>query len=254
MTDVLPATRWRLQHHYPWHQAERMRVRTAKIWQSYRSLPGWVQIWVAVVLIPVNVLPFLWLDTWTGKAGAAAALFVVITNLPIMWIACGMSRAMSLPHLLAWIPLEIMLALRVFGTALSTPELTLALLLLFVNGVSLIFDALDSWRWWRGERDLPGQRRTSLPEWAHLARCPADKSPSDMANFRSRSGAPHSRRHDRPDDANQPFGVRQRRGRLQREVEENRLQPTEPVVAFMCSMIVSQVVKGRGVRADTDPA
>lgn len=140
-----------------------MNSRPAQIWQSYRSLPGWVQLWVGVVLIPVNVLPFLWLDTWTGKAGAAAALFVVLTNVPIMWIAGGMSRAMSLPHLLAWIPLEIVLVLRVFGTALPTPELTLATLLLFVNGISLVFDSLDSWRWWRGERDIPGRRRTGHP-------------------------------------------------------------------------------------------
>lgn len=140
-----------------------MNSRPAQIWQSYRSLPGWVQLWVGVVLIPVNVLPFLWLDTWTGKAGAAAALFVVLTNVPIMWIAGGMSRAMSLPHLLAWIPLEIVLVLRIFGTALPTPELTLAILLLFVNGISLVFDSLDSWRWWRGERDIPGRRRTGHP-------------------------------------------------------------------------------------------
>lgn len=140
-----------------------MGPRAAQIWQSYRSLPGWVQLWVGVVLLPVNVLPFLWLDTWTGKAGAAAALFVVLTNIPIMWIAGGMSRVMSLPHLLAWIPLEIVLALRVSGMALPTPELTLALLLLFVNGISLVFDALDTWRWWRGERDIPRQQRTSPP-------------------------------------------------------------------------------------------
>lgn len=140
-----------------------MSTRAAQIWQSYRSLPGWVQIWVGIVLIPVNVLPFLWLDSWTGKAGAAAALFVVITNVPIMWIAGGMSRAMSIPHLLAWIPLEIALALRVSGTTLSPLELTLAILLLSVNGISLVFDALDSWRWWHGERGIPGQRRTRLP-------------------------------------------------------------------------------------------
>lgn len=140
-----------------------MNTHAAQIWRSYRNLPGWVQLWVGVVLIPVNVLPFLWLDSWTGKAGAAAALFVVITNVPIMWITGGMSRAMSIPHLLAWIPLEVMLALRVSGSALPTPELTLAILLLLVNGISLVFDALDSWRWWRGERGIPGQPHTSLP-------------------------------------------------------------------------------------------
>ena len=117
-------------------------------------------MWVGCVLIPVNVLPFLALDTWSGRAGAVAALFVVATNVPIMWAAGGMSRAMSLPHLLAWIPLEIALALRVSGAVgslpLSTTELALALVLLLINGISLIFDAIDSWRWCRGQRGVSG--------------------------------------------------------------------------------------------------
>ena len=137
-----------------------MDIRSAKIWHSYRSLPGWVQVWVGFVLIPVNVLPFFLLDTWSGRAGAMAALFVVVTNVPIMWAAAGMSRAMSLPHLLAWIPLEIALVLRIAGAAGSLPpsavELALAIVLLLVNGISLVFDALDSWRWLRGQRDVPG--------------------------------------------------------------------------------------------------
>lgn len=137
-----------------------MSTRSAEIWHSYRSLPGWVQVWVGFVLIPANVLPFFLLDSWSGRAGAVAALFVVATNVPIMWTACGMSRAMSLPHLLAWIPLEIALALRVFGLAgnqpPSTTELALAIVLLLINGISLVFDVIDSWRWLRGQRDVPG--------------------------------------------------------------------------------------------------
>ncbi len=140
-------------------QAAPMKTRSARIWYSFRSLPGWVQVWVGCVLIPVNVMPFFLLDTWSGRAGAAAALLVVATNVPIMWAAAGMSRAMSLPHLLAWIPLEIALALRVSGAVGSLPpattELALALVLLLVNGISLVFDTIDSWRWWRGRRDVP---------------------------------------------------------------------------------------------------
>ncbi len=141
-------------------QAVPMKTRPAQIWHSFRSLPGWVQAWVGFVLIPVNVLPFLLLDTWSGRAGALAALFVVATNVPIMWAASGMSRAMSLPHLLAWIPLEIALVLRVSGAVGSLPpsmiELALAITLLLVNGISLVFDAIDSWRWLRGQRNVTG--------------------------------------------------------------------------------------------------
>ncbi len=140
--------------------AELMNARLTRIWHSYRSLPIWVQVWVGFVLIPVNAWPFFLLDTWSGRAGAVAALFVVATNIPIMWAAAGMSRAMSLPHLLAWIPLEIALALRVSGAVGNLPpattELALAIVLLLINGMSLVFDAIDSWRWLRGQRDLPG--------------------------------------------------------------------------------------------------
>lgn len=137
-----------------------MKARLARIWHSLRSLPGWVQVWVGFVLVPVNVLPFFLLDTWSGRAAALAALFVVVTNVPIMWGASGMSRAMSLPHLLAWTPLEIALALRLAGAAGGLPpspaETVLVILLLLVNGISLVFDALDSWRWLQGQRDVPG--------------------------------------------------------------------------------------------------
>lgn len=137
-----------------------MNIRLAKIWHSWRSLPVWVQVWVGFVLIPVNVFPFFLLDSWSGRVGAAAALFVVATNVPIMWVAAGMSRAMSLPHLLAWIPLEIALVLRIAGAVgnlpPSTTELALAFVLLIVNGISLVFDAIDSWRWLRGQREVPG--------------------------------------------------------------------------------------------------
>lgn len=138
-----------------------MRTRLAQIWHSFRSLPGWVQGWVGLILIPANVLPFFLLDSWSGRAAALAALFVVATNVPIMWVASGMSRAMSLPHLLAWIPLETALALRLSNLVGTVPptsgEVALAVLLLIVNGVSLVFDMLDSWRWLRGERDIPGR-------------------------------------------------------------------------------------------------
>jgi hypothetical protein len=137
-----------------------MSHRSVQIWHSYRALPAWVQLWVGFILIPANALPFFLLDSWSGRAGAVAALFVMATNLPIMWAACGMSRAMSLPHLLAWIPLEIALALRVFGAAgslpLSTAEMALAIVLLIVNGISLAFDTIDSWRWLQGRRHVPG--------------------------------------------------------------------------------------------------
>jgi hypothetical protein len=135
--------------------------RLAGIWDSYRAMPTWVQIWVGLVLVPVNAVPFALLDTWTGRIAAVAALAVVATNLPIMWIERGMSRLMSAPHLVIWGPLQVVLALRwaeqVGPLPVGPAERRLVLLLLVVNGVSLAFDALDSWRWYHGERDVPGR-------------------------------------------------------------------------------------------------
>ena len=128
-------------------------------WQSFRSLPVWVQIWVGLILVPVNIAPFFLLDTWAGQAGAIAALFVIITNGPIMLAYRGMNRALSIPHLIAWIPLEIALFLRALGMAgpgqPGSAEMALIVVLLIINGISLAFDTLDSWRWLRGERETP---------------------------------------------------------------------------------------------------
>jgi hypothetical protein len=33
--------------------------------------------------------------------------------------------------------------------------MTLIVILLVINGISLAFDTLDSWRWLRGERETP---------------------------------------------------------------------------------------------------
>ena len=134
--------------------------RLAEIWGSYRALPTWVQAWVGLILVPANALAFAMLDTWAGLVASVAALAVVATNLPIMWVERGMSRLMSVPHLLIWGPLQALLLLRCVGRVGPEPlgpvEHAFVLMLVVVNGVSLVFDTLDSWRWLHGERSVPG--------------------------------------------------------------------------------------------------
>lgn len=135
-----------------------MTSRLSACHRSFLALPRWVQIWVGVVLVPVNALPFFFLDTPTGRVAALAAMFVVLTNLPIMLIERGMSRLMAVPHLLAWLPLLPYLAARlVFQQPLARSEMLLAIALVVVNSTSLVFDTLDTWRWICGKRDIPGQ-------------------------------------------------------------------------------------------------
>lgn len=130
------------------------------IWGSLRSLPRWVQVWVVGILIPVNVLPFFMLDTRVGLAAAVAAVVVVVTNVPIMWAYKGMNKAMSIPHLVAWGPLQVYLMMLLadagFRAETGGAELGLAVLLVMINGISLIFDLIDSAKWLAGDRATPG--------------------------------------------------------------------------------------------------
>jgi len=133
--------------------------RLAATWDSYRSLPGWVQIWVGLILVPVNAAGFFLLDTFSGRAVAMAAVFVVLTNLPIMWYYAGMNKAMSIPHLFAWVPLHVVLIGRLVGAYGDDPlplsEWSLAVAALVVNTISILFDLVDSWSWLRGDRATP---------------------------------------------------------------------------------------------------
>ncbi|MBI2398374.1 MAG: hypothetical protein HYV17_11300 [Xanthomonadales bacterium] len=134
-----------------------MKSRLIDCGRSFRSLPLWVQIWVALFLVPVNAAPFLLFDTDVGRIGMISTLLILLTNVPIMLVERGMSRLMSVPHLLIWTPLIVLLVLHLqYAAALTSAERALAWALIALNGTSLGFDVLDSWRWWRGERDVPG--------------------------------------------------------------------------------------------------
>lgn len=134
-----------------------MRSRLADSLKSFRALPRWVQAWVALVLMPANLLPFGWLDTPTGRAGALATGVVVLGGVPIMLAERGLSRLMSVPHLVAWIPLLVLLVARLAqGEPMSRAETGLAMTLIVVDGISLGFDVLDFARWSLGDRAVPG--------------------------------------------------------------------------------------------------
>lgn len=140
------------------HNSHRFSI--SAVWHSWKSLPVWVQIWVAVILVPVNAAAFFMVYTPTGKAAAFAAIFVILTNVPIMLYEGGMSRMMAMPHLVAWIPLSIYIIARLLvfsnSPAVGKAELIFAIIILVVNGISLIFDTVDTIKWRRGERDIPG--------------------------------------------------------------------------------------------------
>ncbi len=128
------------------------------ILHSFRSLPTWVQLWVGLLII-VNSGWVALLDTPTGMATAIAAAVVMLTNGPLTYYYGGMNRALSIPHLLAWIPLQAYLIHHLYqqqGIAIAPVEYAYGVSVLVVNGISLIFDVIDSWRWLAGERATPG--------------------------------------------------------------------------------------------------
>ena len=131
------------------------------IFHSYTSMPIWVQIWV-LILVAVNVACVVFLDSPVGRAVAIAGVFVLLTNMPLMLYYGGMNRAMAIPHLFAWIPLSVYLFQALFRDAGLASELRFyASAVLVINGISLAFDVVDSWRWLRGERETPGQELPS---------------------------------------------------------------------------------------------
>ena len=131
----------------------------ADIWASFRRLPLWVQIWIAAILVPVNLLPLVFWLQGASFWGVIALLSVagMLPNLPIMMIERGMSKAMSLPHVVLWTPLVIVLAQvllqRGFNGPWDAQDLTV-LALLVINVISLAFDYVDALKWWRGDRSI----------------------------------------------------------------------------------------------------
>jgi len=85
---------------------------------------------------------------------------VLVTNGPLLWMYRGMNKILSIPHLIAWAPLEIYLLMLLtdsgFRAEAGDVELGLAVLLLTINGISLVFDVIDSAKWMAGDRATPG--------------------------------------------------------------------------------------------------
>lgn len=120
--------------------------RLIDIWKSFLAIPTWVKIWVVVILVPANMASLLFLDQPSGGLIAALAIGGMALNGPIMWVDRGLSKLMSLPHLLLWGPLMVVL-----WPQLGAPYPTA---LFVINAISLAFDAVDFAKWLRGDRQV----------------------------------------------------------------------------------------------------
>lgn len=126
-----------------------------EIWRSFRSLPQWVQIWAALILVPVNMFSLNFLNQPGGLLIAALAVGGMMPNLFIIFFERGFSKAMALPHLVLWTPLVIVIALWLKNGGPDATVFPIYLsLLLATNLISLGFDFKDAWQWWRGARSV----------------------------------------------------------------------------------------------------
>ena len=129
-----------------------------EIWCSLRALPLWVQIWVFVILVPVNCAAILYLGDPYGVAVAMLAIGGMFPNAILIVVERGFSRAMSLSHLLLWGPLIALLVWILAGdVAMPDGYRRFIWLLFFVDGISLAFDVPDALKWLRGDRAVAGK-------------------------------------------------------------------------------------------------
>ena len=129
------------------------RERLDRIQASCQRLPLSMRVWILLVLIPVNATGFFMLHTASGGLVALATLFVLAANGVTLWHYASVNRALALPHLIAWVPLQVALVARLIGgwgaDDMHLDEWLLVVLVVMVNSVALFFDTVVSWRWWR---------------------------------------------------------------------------------------------------------
>ncbi len=121
-----------------------------QVWKSFRALPLWVQIWVAGILVPVNMASLAFVSQPKGGWIALLAIGAMVPNMAIILIERGFSKMMALPHLIPW-------GILVVWLMVATPQGSAAYggylwVLLGVDLVSLGFDIPDAIKWWRGDR------------------------------------------------------------------------------------------------------
>lgn len=82
-----------------------------------------------VELVPVHAIYLLFLETPLGIYAALPGVYIVATNISIMFCDSGMRKIMSMPQ---------------FDVVI------------LVNGAA-DFDVIDAWHWWRGDITVPEQ-------------------------------------------------------------------------------------------------
>ena len=83
-----------------------------EIYKSFRALPGWVQIWVMFLLMPINMASIFFINEPMGLWIAVLAIGAMMLNMPVMLYDRGFSKLMALPHIIPWTLLVAILVFR----------------------------------------------------------------------------------------------------------------------------------------------
>ena len=123
-----------------------------EIWKSFRAMPAWVQVWVTLLLVPINMAAIFFIDQPSGVWIAILAIGAMMLNMPVMLYDRGFSKLMAFPHLIPWTILVLWIAVaRPVG---SDGYGTYLWILLVTNIISLGFDYPDALKWWKGDRGI----------------------------------------------------------------------------------------------------
>lgn len=114
------------------------------------ALPKWVKFWMMFILGPVNMASLLFLTEPSGVLVAALVLSGVALSVAPVFFIRGFSKALAPGHLVPW---TLLIGLIVFARPEGSAAYgTYLNILLVVNGFSLGFDYLDSYKWLKGDR------------------------------------------------------------------------------------------------------
>jgi len=125
------------------------------VWTSLRALPTWVIVWMNFILVPANVASLFFLDQPMGIWVAVLAIGGMLPNLGVIAYDRGISKLMSIPHLIPW---TLLVGLILFARPEGSETYSTYLwVLLAIDLFSLCFDYPDAIKWLKGDRAVAGR-------------------------------------------------------------------------------------------------
>jgi len=127
------------------------------IWMGFCDLPVWVRVWVAGILVPVNLASVVFIGQPWGVVVAVLAVDGMFPNLIILLKTRAFGKEMAVSHLIFWTPMLIVI-LAIDHSIISSGFQTYLFVLFAVDAVSLCFDIGDTRSWWRARAEGAGKK------------------------------------------------------------------------------------------------